>query len=87
MELGAEEESADSRVCAGSPVGAVEAVGSKIFLGWHFREPCFCRVFSSLWLDSEKVKSFLRATEFVWCEEEFALERGSQRNLVLTRLI
>lgn len=41
----AEEESADSRLCAATSMDAVEAVGSTGFLRWRFCELCFCWMF------------------------------------------
>lgn len=76
--LFAEKESADSRVCAVSPMGAVEVLGRKTFLSWHFCELCFCQMVSSLWPDSARVKSFLRTKEFV-----MPFERGAKKSLHL----
>lgn len=74
----AEKESANSRVCAGSLRGADEIVSSKSFLTWHFGELWFCQVFSSWWLDSARVKKFIRPVEFV-----LSFECGAKKSVQL----
>lgn len=84
MVLGAEKESADSRMCADGSMGTVNVAGSKSFLSWHFCEHCFCHMFSSLWPDSVRVKTFVRAKKFMLlfeCGAKKGLHLEDQRNL------
>lgn len=59
-------------------MGAAGIAGSKSFLSWHFSELCFYQMFSGLWLDSVRVKSFVRAKEFM-----LLFECGAKKGLHL----
>lgn len=74
----AEKKSANSRVFGGSLRGADGFVSSKRFLIWHFGELWFCQVFSSWWLDSARVKKFIRPMEFV-----LSFECGAKKSMQL----